>query len=122
MDIPTYVENVAWYNLGAAPGEIGNAVLAGHLDAVGGVPAVFFDIAKLQPGDRITVISEDSTEHHFAVTRQQVYPYDQTPFGEVFGISLRSNLNLITCNGSWNRNDQNYTNRLVVFTEKVNAP
>lgn len=121
MEIPTYVEDVAWYSPGAAPGDIGNAVIAGHRDAIGYVPAVFYKLDTLQPGDQVIVSDENGTEHTFAVTRSEIYPYEETPFDEVFGVSLRSNLNLITCNGSWNRDDRNYSNRLVVFTEKIST-
>ena len=120
MGAPTYVEDVAWYNRGAIPGEIGKAVLAGHLDAIGGVPAVFYRIGSLQAGDSVIIVHADGTESHFEVTHKNTYPYTETPFDEVFGFTLQSELNLITCTGSWNRSAQNYTNRLVVFTRKVN--
>lgn len=121
MDTPTYVEDVAWYNRGPTPGEIGKAVIAGHLDAVGGVPAVFYRIGSLQAGDTLTVVHENGAESTFVVTHQTVYPYEDTPFNEVFGFSLQSELNLITCTGSWNSGAHNYTNRLVVFARKINT-
>ncbi|MEZ4706823.1 MAG: class F sortase [Caldilineaceae bacterium] len=120
MGAPTYVEDVAWYNRGAIPGEIGKAVLAGHLDAIGGVPAVFYRIGSLQAGDSVIVVHADGGESHFEVTHTRVYPYAETPFEDIFGFTLQSELNLITCTGSWSRSTQNYTDRLVVFTRKVN--
>ena len=48
MDAPTskalhspYWTSVFWYAPGAVPGQAGNAVIAGHVDRVGGDPAVF---------------------------------------------------------------------------------
>lgn len=39
---------------------------------------------------------------------------------EVFGLSDgKSRLNLITCEGTWDEESQNYSKRLVVFAEKV---
>jgi hypothetical protein len=34
----------------------------------------------------------------------------------IFGSSLTPDLNLITCDGAWNRGQATYSDRLVVFT------
>src|SRR5437899_3826342 len=54
MDAPTskainspYWTSVFWYALGAAPGQAGNAVIAGHVDRVGGDPAIFWSLSSL---------------------------------------------------------------------------
>src|SRR5258708_39529920 len=39
-----YWTRVFWYAPGAAPGQAGNAVIAGHVDRVGGDPAVFWSL------------------------------------------------------------------------------
>ncbi len=119
MGIPGQVNNVAWYAPGYLPGEWGNAVIAGHLDLANGAPAVFWSIGKLGVGDPIIVTAADGTQYHFAVTSQATYPYDQAPIDEIFGFSLRSQLNLITCKGEWNRGTRNYSNRLVISSELV---
>src|SRR5205085_1186906 len=40
MDVPTNVWDVGWFQLGPRPGDVGNAVIDGHLDSTTG-PAVF---------------------------------------------------------------------------------
>lgn len=117
MEIPRNVNNVAWYKLGATPGEIGNAVIAGHLDLATGAPGVFWSIRQLVPGDQINVVDEQGSEHNFVVTRQASYPYAQAPMEEIFGFTVRSRLNLITCNGQWDEAAHNYSQRLVVYSE-----
>ncbi len=119
MDTPTRVEDVAWYESGVAPGEIGNAVMAGHLDRADGRPAVFWSLGKLRPGDEILVTDAGGAEYRFQVTQVAVYPYDEAPLAEIFGFSLRSRLNLITCRGRWDRKQGTYQERLVVFSERV---
>ena len=37
-------------------------------------------------------------------------------WGAIFGASQSSDLNLITCNGDWDRGKATYTRRLVVYT------
>lgn len=117
MGIPRNVNHVAWYELGATPGEIGNAVIAGHLDLANGAPAVFWPIRQLVPGDQIFVVDEQGGEHAFAVTRQATYAYAQAPVEEIFGFTIHSQLNLITCNGQWDEAAHNYSQRLVVYAE-----
>lgn len=119
METPSQVDDVAWYAPGSAPGEIGNAVLAGHLDRIGGAPAVFWKLGKLAAGDDIFVTDSAGVEHHFRVTAQAAYPYEDAPLDEIFGFGIRSRLNLITCRGKWDRAGQTYTQRLVVYSELV---
>jgi len=115
MDIPKKVEDVAWYDLGPTPGELGNAVMAGHLDSEV-APAVFWRLHDLKPGDHVLVTRTDRSQLDFVVTRTQTYPYDKAPLNEIFGTASTPNLNLITCGGSFDRQSKNYSERLVVFT------
>lgn len=119
MDIPSKVEHVAWYGLGAAPGEVGNAVIAGHLDLADGSPAVFWGISKLQRGDEVLVYDAANVGYRFQVNGSQRYDQQQAPVEEIFGFSLKSELNLITCAGAWDQNNHNYSSRLVVYTTLV---
>lgn len=121
MDVPKDVDNTAWYELGPTPGSVGNSVIAGHLDSVTGAPAVFWDLADLEAGDDVYVTDAGGTEHHFQVTKAEVYPYAKAPIAEIFGFTLESRLNLITCRGRWDRGRQTYTNRYVVYTELVES-
>ncbi len=96
MDTPKDFGDTAWYQLGPRPGEQGNAVIAGHVDRVGG-EAVFWDLRQLTPGDEIIVISDDGITHHFAVTGLQKYALDTAPLTEIFGSTDGIHLNLVTC-------------------------
>lgn len=119
MDVPSQVADVAWYGLGAKPGEVGNAVIAGHLDLADGSPAVFWPIDQLKRGDEVLVYDAAGMIYRFQVSHSQRYDYHQAPVEEIFGFSLKSDLNLITCAGAWDRTKQNYSSRLVVYTELV---
>ena len=119
MGIPSHVDNVAWYAPGAAPGEVGNAVLAGHLDHKDGSPAIFWNIRRLKVGDEIIVSSAGNTQYHFAVTHLQTYAYNAAPLDKIFGYTLHRQLNLITCNGVWDQGTRNYSKRLVVYAELI---
>lgn len=119
MDVPKEADNVAWYQPGYKPGTNGSAVLAGHYDKASGDPAVFFEITKLKKGDKIIVNDNKGKSLTFAVVRSSEYPHDQFPIKEVFGPSQKPMLNLITCQGKWNEEAQNYSHRGVIYAELV---
>ena len=115
-----YWSSVFWYDVGAAPGQVGNAVIAGHVNRVGGDPAVFWSLSKLQPGDMIKVLTKQGTVITFMVNRVVLFPANypgQQAINAVFGPATGNHLNLITCSGVWT--GSGYDQRLVVFTTQV---
>jgi sortase A len=121
MDVPKQAMNVAWYKSGYKPGEVGNAVMAGHYDRKNGSPAIFYNLSKLSIGDTFSVVSQDGREQKYKVTGRRTYNTNDFPIEQVFGGHNKPRLNLITCSGEWNRNAQSYTKRTVVFSELVNS-
>jgi len=119
MGVPNNADNVAWYNLGYKVGEKGSAVMAGHLDKVDGSPAVFWDLTKLVAGDKMIVTDIQGKEFTYKVVRIEKYPYASFPIKEVFGPSDKSMLNLITCEGTFDKKASNYSHRTVVYSELV---
>lgn len=118
MDVPSNVSNTAWYNLGPRPGEVGNSVIAGHVDTPTGAPSVFYELKTLQKGDEIIVIDAKNQKQRFLVTDIKTFRTSSFPVQEVFGYSNKQMLNLITCGGVWNVEKQDYSERIVVFSEE----
>ena len=118
MDVPKTDITVGWYKLGYKPGEKGSAVFDGHLDRADGSPAVFWKISDLKAGDKIITPDSNGYSYSFSVTRLVKYPYDGLPLNEVFGLSDKAKLNLITCNGAWSSTTKNYSHRLVVYSQR----
>lgn len=115
-----YWTSVFWYQKGAAPGQAGNAVIAGHVDRVGGDPAIFWYLSRLKSGDKVSVLTLGQRELHFVVDHVVRYPANAssgTVLDAVFGPTTAHHLNLITCSGVWTGNG--YDERLVVFTTQV---
>ena len=119
MDVPKTAEDTAWYKPGYKPGMKGSAVIDGHLDRVTGAPAVFWNLKNLTTGDIISVAEDNGHTYTFAVDRLVRYPYNSFPIQEVFGASEIPMLNVITCNGVWDKNTRNYSDRLVVYSKLV---
>ena len=119
MDVPRNIWNTAWYKLGYKPGERGNAVIDGHLDGQYSA-AVFWNLSKLVPGNRIYIADDKGVEKVFEVYDVATYSYDQAPLDRIFGPSNDAQLNLITCNGTFDRKSANYDKRFVAYARMVN--
>lgn len=119
MDIPEQADEVGWFSLGFLPGEIGNSVVAGHLDTADGKPGVFWNLRQLQDGDEVIVEYPYGKQQKFRVIHRETYPMDDAPMEHIFGTSTGARLNLITCNGLWQESVQTYNRRLVVYTEAI---
>jgi sortase A len=120
MAVPDNFTDVGWYMNGVKPGELGNAVIAGHVDNNLGLPAVFADLKKLKVGDEIIVRNENNNEEiKFQVKEMQVYDYKTAPLEKIFGTTEKTMLNLITCDGVWLKEEKTNDKRLVVFAERI---
>lgn len=115
MDVPQNVWNVAWYEPGPKPGENGQAVIAGHYDSKTG-PAVFVYLSKLQIGDEVHIVDTRGKIKKFVVYNKEIYNKDAFPVSQVFGNADAPYLNLITCDGIFNKQADTYSKRIVVFT------
>lgn len=119
MDVPKNADNVAWYNLGYKVGDNGSAVIAGHYDKVTGAPAVFYRLSSLQPGDEISVTSEENITFTYRVTDMQSYHHQDVPLEKIFNTPGKPTLNLITCEGIFDKTTNLYSKRLIVYSELV---
>lgn len=115
MGVPESFETVGWYNQGPMPGERGNTVISGHVDSRNG-PAVFFELKNLEPGDEIQVFNKEGDSLTYVVDRIETYPEGEAPVDAIFDYSFQSNLNLITCTGTFDRSVREYSDRLVVYS------
>lgn len=118
METPKGWWDIGWYKLGPRPGQPGNSVLSGHYDS-DVAPAVFWNLSRLKEGDLITVGLQDGTRKVFVVETSEVYPFNRAPLDRIFGRDTKARLNLITCNGSFDRSNANYDRRLVVYAVAV---
>ncbi|MER5544157.1 class F sortase [Streptomyces sp. NPDC001118] len=105
---------VGWYSEGVSPGEIGTAIIAGHLDTTTS-PAVFANLDDLTAGDEFTVQRADGRDADFVVDDAETYAKDNFPSNRVFGDAQRAEVRLITCAGPYDKAAKDYTNNLVVY-------
>ncbi len=118
MDTPTNPLDTAWYKLGPRPGEIGSAVIDGHVDDKYGAKAVFANLKNLKPGDKIIVQNNNGISVSFVVRKSQIYNSNSDSSNIFFSNDGKAHLNLITCNGIWDKTAGTYSERLVVFSDE----
>lgn len=116
MATPKKAGDVGWYKFGTSPGEVGSAVIDGHVDNTFAFPGVFRDLKKLQVGDDVYVETKAGERLRFVVTDVRSFPYESVPTREIFLSDDGAHLNLITCGGKWLPAKQTYDHRIVVYT------
>lgn len=106
----------AWYRHGPAPGDLGPAVLLGHVDGRG-QPGIFRDLANLSTGDRIEVTRHDRTVATFAVRKVDRVAKDGFPTDAVYGETTTPQLRLITCGGGLDPATGSYQDNVIVYAD-----
>ncbi|MFI5868376.1 class F sortase [Streptomyces sp. NPDC051546] len=91
-----------WYADGTPPGADGTAVIAGHVDNKQG-PAVFYELGSLKKGQRIEVARQDGATAVFTVDAVDVHDREGFPDQQVYGVTGRPELRLITCGGTYTK-------------------
>lgn len=116
VEVPQVPEMVGWYKHGATPGEIGPAVILGHVDSKEG-PAVFFYLGQLDKGDEVEITRADGTIATFVVTDKERVIQENFPSEKVYGAMDHPGLRLVTCTGIYDRGETRYTHNLIVYAE-----
>lgn len=116
VSVPASYEEVGWYKNGPTPGEIGPAVILGHVDSHEG-PAVFFSLGQLEAGDEVYVEREDGTKATFVVLSKVRVPQSEFPTEDVYGHVNFSGLRLVTCTGIYDHGELKYSHNLIVYAK-----
>jgi len=119
VDVPKGPAHAAWFDLGPRPGEEGSSVIVGHYGWKDGIAAVFDDLHRLTKGDMIYVIDEMGATTTFVVGGFKTFNEYEAADVVFSSSDGKSHLNLVTCEGIWNKAKKSYPNRLVVFADRI---
>jgi len=119
MENPDGKDTAAWYDFSEFPGFGGNAVFSGHVDWYTGERGVFWYLKDLKDGDQIGLRLSDGMELTYRVISSVVYKAETAPVAEIVGPLSTDTLTLITCEGVFYRNAQDYSDRRVVRAERM---
>lgn len=78
MEVPPGAYPVGWYDGSPAPGRLGPAVLAAHVDWEG-QPGAFYGLRELRGGDTVVIDRADGTVVTFVVDRVEEHPKGDFP-------------------------------------------
>jgi hypothetical protein len=120
VQVPTDIEEPGWFQPGPSPGEVGSAVILGHVDSTRG-EGVFFGLRTLRPGDPVQVTLTDGVVATFAVVTVVMYSKSQFPDQQVYGSHGDAALQLVTCGGTFDPQTGHYLSNIVVYTSFVSA-
>lgn len=118
MDTPKNLNDVGWFNRGPRPGEKGSSVIDGHYGWKNNLPAVFNNLHTLQKGDQIYI--EDNQRKMVTFVVREIRSYNpEADVSDVFSSNdEKVHLNLITCEGVWDKATKSFSKRTVVFADR----
>ncbi|MBA3430393.1 MAG: class F sortase [Actinobacteria bacterium] len=114
LEVPESFSVTGWWSGGAMPGEVGPAVIVGHVDSRTG-PAVFYRLRDIEPGRFIEIVGTDGSSMKFRVERVEQHPKNAFPTERVYRETAEPELRLITCGGVFNRSTGHYLDNIIVF-------
>lgn len=118
VEVPTNFQEPGWYRFGPSPGQVGSAVILGHVDSYLG-PAVFFQLRTLRAGDRVVVDLADGAVAQFVVDGVAMYSKTHFPDQAVYASHGYSALQLVTCGGVFDPQAGSYLSNVVAYTSLV---
>lgn len=118
MAVPTSGKVTGWFTGAPTPGELGPAIIVGHVDW-GGKVGIFYDLKKLKRGDLISVTRSDGKVVKFSVTEVITVPKLQFPTQLVYGNIDHVGLRLITCGGKFDRKLRRHVDNIIVFAKAL---
>jgi len=119
-DLSTSADEAAWYKYSVTPGQIGTAVIEGHVDSEVG-PAVFYRLGALHPGDHIDVTLADGMTAVFRVTGVREYTKADFPTEMIYGNTHFASLRVVTCGGTFDYATGHYLSSVVVFASLASS-
>jgi hypothetical protein len=115
VQVPDNTVHPGWFSLGPAPGQLGSAVILGHVDSYLG-PGVFFNLRTLAAGDLVDVVLANRVTAQFTVNSVAMYSKSEFPAQRVYGSHGSSALQLVTCGGVFDHQTGSYLSNIVVYT------
>ncbi|WP_410658575.1 class F sortase [Amycolatopsis sp. lyj-112] len=116
LQVPQDAVTTGWFTGGPAPGEIGPAVLAGHVDYKK-VPGIFVRLKDLKSGDEARVHRKDGSTAVFTVYSVEKHAKASFPTEKVYGDTAGPELRLITCGGDFDSSTGNYLDNVIAYAK-----
>ena len=120
LQVPPGGFPAGWYTGAPTPGELGPAIIVGHVDWAGKA-GVFYRLRSLKAGALVNVLRADGSKAVFMVSSIAEYKKDGFPTDKVYGNTTNAALRLITCGGVFNSKIHHYEDDIVAYAELVSS-
>lgn len=110
-----------WLTVSPTPGQLGPAIIVGHVDSAAYGPGVFFKLGAMRQRDKIYITRADGTVAIFEVERVAEYKKSAFPTQQVYGNIDHAGLRLITCGGTFDASIHSYESNVVVYAALVSV-
>jgi sortase (surface protein transpeptidase) len=115
------VADAGWDKYSPSPGQLGPAVILGHIDSATQGKGVFYDLGALHRGDTVSVTRADHTIAVFRIDGVNEYTKGAFPTLTVYGNTPNAQLRLITCGGPFDSTTHHYVDNIVAFATMVSS-
>ncbi len=122
MQAPINIFDAGWYNGSSRPGAKGASVIDAHASGPSR-QGLFAYLNTLTNGDSIEIERGDGSVLNYEVVHKEVVGRRDVDMRKVMSTysGVDEGLNLITCDGKWEKNDKTFSDRTIVYTKRVVA-
>lgn len=119
MAVPSNIHIAGWFVDGVAPGQKGLSIIDGHVSGKYS-NGIFYDLKKLEVGDRYQVeFGDKSTKTFEVVEKKQLAEKDSAEYLFQKNDSIEAQLNLVTCGGKFDSKTETYEDRIIIVSKLV---
>lgn len=117
IDVPKNLNDTAWYDGSAKPGQDGQVFIDGHTSFSNTIDAAFNDLPKMKAGDQIVVETGNGTKYTYRVTATETVNADKVDMGKALNVQgdSKKGITLMTCTGKFNYRTQTADKRFIVY-------
>ena len=118
IDSAKNVNDVAWYDGSAKPGQEGQVLISGSASFAPTYKAAFDNLSKLQVGDKITIERGDGKTISYRVVDTETVSADKVDMKKILSVPDKAirGLTLMGCTGNYDYRTQSSDKRVIIYT------
>ena len=117
--VPNNIHVAGWYINSVIPGAEGLSIVDGHVSGRF-ENGIFYDLKKLEIGDTFQIEFGDKSLKTFQVVDSKQLPESESAeFLFQKNDDIKEQLNLITCGGNFNKDSQQFADRVVIVSKLI---
>ena len=116
LQVPEDISRLGWWRYSALAGATsGTTVIDGHIDSATAGQGALFNLARVSPGDTVTVTTTAGARLAYRVQARKVYVKSEGLPADLFAQDGPGRLIIISCGGSFDPAERSYRDNIAVF-------